>query len=285
MSDWDKDNPGFDMFKHLHDISRNNLTYLSGVFPPLASSLAEWNLEMLRFSTRRAMEYRELSDRLSRCRTPNEMWAEQLRFFEQLQSEYSTEMGRLLALLNGVAQNAATGPAQGAADPVGEAARAAQAAVDTMAGQARETMAAAADMAAKSMAAMGAAQAATHAHAAAEQGHEAPPEPHAADTPPAGPEEKPAFSPASTSDADDGDMPDDGGDPDASMVSEPSPADDEEDGDAISDETHVAVGAIVSEDVTYDSEDDGADNNDSEDDQDEDSSVSGKADDPHTDRN
>jgi hypothetical protein len=282
MSDWDKDNPGFDMFKHLHDISRNNLTYLSGVFPPLASSLAEWNLEMLRFSTRRAMEYRELSERLSRCRTPNEMWAEQLRFFEQLQSEYSAEMGRLLSLLNGVAQNAAQDAAQNAADPLGEAARAAQAAADTMAEQARQTMAAATDMAAKTMAAAAAAQEAARTTAASA--------PQPENWPASEPSAK-AADPASTHYApmggtDDGEAPEDYGDPEASMVSEPSLGEDDEAGDAGADGTYGAFGAVVSEDVmTDDSEAEEPDTDISDGDDQEATTPPSDDDAPVTDRN
>jgi len=102
MTDGDDKGSGHDVFRQLHDISRQNLSYLSGTLPPLAASLAKWNLEMLRFSTQRALEYRDLSQRMAQCRTPMEVWSEQTRFFENLQTEFSEEMGRLLQLLNGI---------------------------------------------------------------------------------------------------------------------------------------------------------------------------------------
>lgn len=102
MTDRDPKDDGFNMFRQLNEISRQNLSYLSGTLPPFAAALAKWNLEMLRFSTQRAVEYREFSERMSQCRSPVDVWAEQKRFFEHMQNEYAEEMGRLLDLMNGI---------------------------------------------------------------------------------------------------------------------------------------------------------------------------------------
>jgi len=104
MTDRDPKDDSFNMFRQLNEMSRENLSYLSGTLPPFASALAKWNLEMLRFSTQRAVEYREFSERMAQCRSPMDVWAEQKRFFEHMQSEYAEEMGRLLELLNGISK-------------------------------------------------------------------------------------------------------------------------------------------------------------------------------------
>jgi len=104
MTDQNDNSDRFDVLRQLNEISRQNLSYLTGALPPFTAALAKWNLEMLRFSAQRALEYRELSARLSQCRTPVELWGEQTRFFEHMQEEYAEEMGRLLDLLNGISQ-------------------------------------------------------------------------------------------------------------------------------------------------------------------------------------
>jgi len=103
MTDRNDTDDRFDFVKQLNQISRQNLSYLSGTMPPFAAALAKWNMEMLRFSAQRALEYRELSTRMAQCRSPAEVWTEQKRFFEHMQDEYAEEMGRLLDLLNGIA--------------------------------------------------------------------------------------------------------------------------------------------------------------------------------------
>jgi len=104
MTDSNDKSDRFDVLRQLNEISRSNISYLTGTLPPFAAALAKWNLEMLRFSAQRALEYRELSARMTQCRTPVEVWTEQKRFFEHMQGEYAEEMGRLLDLMNGISQ-------------------------------------------------------------------------------------------------------------------------------------------------------------------------------------
>jgi len=91
-----------DVLRQLNEMNRHNLSYMTGTLPPFAAALAKWNLEMLRFSAQRALEYRDLSSRMAQCRTPVEVWGEQKRFFEHLQAGYAEEMGRLLDLMNDI---------------------------------------------------------------------------------------------------------------------------------------------------------------------------------------
>jgi len=114
MAEHDDKSGVTDIFEQLSNVNRQNLKYLSGALPPFAAALAKWNLEMLRFSAQRAVEYREMSERLAKCRSPVDVWSEQKRFFEDMQSTYSEEMGRLLELMNGISQVPAETEAQSA---------------------------------------------------------------------------------------------------------------------------------------------------------------------------
>lgn len=99
MTDDDKRLGGDDIFTQMQKLSRESMKNFMEVFPPVATSMLKWNLEMLRFSVRRAMEYRELAGRLSQCRNAPDFWAEQVRFFENMRNDYAEEANRMLALL------------------------------------------------------------------------------------------------------------------------------------------------------------------------------------------
>jgi len=99
MTERDEKPDRFDFFRQLKDLGRQNVSYWTSSLPPFAAALAKWNLEMMRFSAKRSLEYRELSSRISQCRTPMEIWGEQRRFFEHMQQEYTQEMHRLLELV------------------------------------------------------------------------------------------------------------------------------------------------------------------------------------------
>lgn len=121
MTDRNEKSDHFDVFRQLNEISRQNLSYLTGTLPPFTAALAKWNLEMLRFSAQRALEYRELSARMAQCRTPVEVWAEQKRFFDHMQTEYAEELGRLLDLMNGISHGQPRGGDTAAPRPSADA--------------------------------------------------------------------------------------------------------------------------------------------------------------------
>jgi hypothetical protein len=59
-------------------------------------AMARWQLEMMGFTSRRAQAYMEIPSRLSRCRTPQDLMSEQVRFVQIAFQQYQESSQRML---------------------------------------------------------------------------------------------------------------------------------------------------------------------------------------------
>jgi hypothetical protein len=59
-------------------------------------AMARWQLEAMGLMSRRAQAYMEIPSRMSRCRTPQDLMAEQVRFFQTAFQQYQQSSQRML---------------------------------------------------------------------------------------------------------------------------------------------------------------------------------------------
>lgn len=64
---------------------------------PYYKGLARWQLEMMGLMSRRAQAYLEIPGRLARCRTPQDVFNEQTRFWQAAFQQYSESSHRMMA--------------------------------------------------------------------------------------------------------------------------------------------------------------------------------------------
>jgi len=74
---------------------------------PMMKSIARCQFEMMGFWSRRAQAYLEIPSRLSRCRTPNDLLSEQLRFWQTASHQYNECAHRIMAAASSAAMPAA----------------------------------------------------------------------------------------------------------------------------------------------------------------------------------
>jgi len=67
-------------------------------FEPAVKSLARANLEVIGLCNRRTQAYLEVGSRLSRCRSPQDVMAEQVWFWRTMFSQYQESTQRIVAL-------------------------------------------------------------------------------------------------------------------------------------------------------------------------------------------
>lgn len=81
-------------------------TYFGGldnatqVAEPFYKGMARWQLEMMGLMSRRAQAYMEIPSRMSKCRTPQDLVAEQTRFWQTAFQQYSESSRRMMAAAN-----------------------------------------------------------------------------------------------------------------------------------------------------------------------------------------
>ncbi|MEW5963144.1 MAG: phasin family protein [Pseudomonadota bacterium] len=78
-------------------------TYFAGLdtsarnLEPFYKGVARWQLEAIGLASRRAQAYLEIPSRLAQCRTPQDVLAEQSRFWQNAFEQYSESSRRLAA--------------------------------------------------------------------------------------------------------------------------------------------------------------------------------------------
>lgn len=89
--------------------------YLSGLdvaargYEPAFRSAARWNLELMGLATRRARAWLELPSRLARCRTPQDLVRENLRYWQTSAHDYADGAQRLTIAAGAFAMPGANG--------------------------------------------------------------------------------------------------------------------------------------------------------------------------------
>lgn len=84
-------------------------TYFGGLdtaaqsFEPMVKGMARWQLETMGLMSRRAQAYLEIPARLSQCRTPQDLFNEQTRFFQTAMQQYTESSRKLTAALSQMA--------------------------------------------------------------------------------------------------------------------------------------------------------------------------------------
>jgi hypothetical protein len=66
-------------------------------YEPALKSLGRWNLEVVGLTTRRCQAWLEVPVRVGRCRTPVDLFNEQMRFWQSAVADYSDGWRRLTA--------------------------------------------------------------------------------------------------------------------------------------------------------------------------------------------
>jgi hypothetical protein len=66
-------------------------------FEPALKGAGRWNLEMVGLMARRSQAWLEMPARLRRCRTPMDVFGEQMRFWQVAATDYADGMQRLAA--------------------------------------------------------------------------------------------------------------------------------------------------------------------------------------------
>lgn len=64
-------------------------------YDPYLKGIARAQLELTGLASRRAQAYLEIPGRLSQCRTPNDLFDEQMRFWRTAFEEYAHSVGRM----------------------------------------------------------------------------------------------------------------------------------------------------------------------------------------------
>lgn len=85
-------------------------------FEPWLRASAKGNLEVLTLMNRRAQAYMELPLRLSQCRSPQDLAAEQMRFWQTMAREYAESSQRIFGTWFEVAEQARRRAADAAAE-------------------------------------------------------------------------------------------------------------------------------------------------------------------------
>ena len=67
-------------------------------YEPVAKGIAQVNLEAAGLANRRAQAYLEMPSRLAQCRTPQDLMAEQVRFWQTAMTQYQESTRKIVAL-------------------------------------------------------------------------------------------------------------------------------------------------------------------------------------------
>lgn len=65
---------------------------------PAVKGAGRWNLELVGLTAKRAQAWLEIPARLARCKTPADLFGEQVRFWQAAASDYAEGCHRLLAV-------------------------------------------------------------------------------------------------------------------------------------------------------------------------------------------
>lgn len=98
----------FHPFQNMFQAYFGGLDSAAQGFEPMVKGMARWQLEAMGLMSRRAQAYLEMPSRLSQCRTPQDVFNEQARFFQTAMQQYTESSRRMMAA---VSQIASTPPA------------------------------------------------------------------------------------------------------------------------------------------------------------------------------
>ncbi len=94
------DSNGFQPFQNIAQSYFGGMDTMAQSYEPYFKGLARWQLEAMGLMSRRAQAYLEISSRLSKCRTPQDVFAEQTRFWQTAFQQYSESSRRMMAAAN-----------------------------------------------------------------------------------------------------------------------------------------------------------------------------------------
>lgn len=77
-----------------------SLDTMTQVSNPYVKGMARWQLEAMGLMSRRAQAYMEIPSRMSKCRTPQDLFTEQTRFWQMAFHQYSESSRRMMAATN-----------------------------------------------------------------------------------------------------------------------------------------------------------------------------------------
>lgn len=90
--------PAFGPWQNMMQSMFGNLDSASQGSEPVVKGLARLNLEAVALANRRAQAYLELPSRIGRCRTPQDLIGEQMRFWQTAYGQYSEASRKALAI-------------------------------------------------------------------------------------------------------------------------------------------------------------------------------------------
>ncbi len=97
-----KDGNGAEVFtgpcQHLMQAYAGGFDKASQCWDPVAKSLAQANLEVIGFWNRRAQAYLDIPTRLQQCRAPQDLVAEQMRFWQTAFTQYQDSSRKMMKL-------------------------------------------------------------------------------------------------------------------------------------------------------------------------------------------
>lgn len=88
---------GLGFFQSMFQSTYGNLDNAFLALDPAVRSMARCQLEWMGLMSRRGQAYLEIPSRLSQCRTPQDLAAEQSRFFQTAFQQYSDSSRRMLS--------------------------------------------------------------------------------------------------------------------------------------------------------------------------------------------
>ena len=94
-----------------------NLDRIAKAYEPAFKGIAQYNLELAGLMTRRAQAWLEMPASLGRCKTPQDLLGEQMRFWQTAAAHYTQSQQRLAATLGTFAVLPGLNGAAGAVAP------------------------------------------------------------------------------------------------------------------------------------------------------------------------
>lgn len=91
------DRNGLGPFQNMFETYFASLDNSARNLEPFYKGVARWQLEAIGLASRRAQSYLEIPSRLAQCRTPQDVLAEQSRFWQNAFEQYSESSRRLAA--------------------------------------------------------------------------------------------------------------------------------------------------------------------------------------------
>jgi len=88
-----------DAAKQFQELGGQNLNNVGAYLPPIAQAMMKFNIEMMRFASKRSVECSELPEKMAKCLTTPDMFRAQMSFVETMRQQYAEEWFRLLEIM------------------------------------------------------------------------------------------------------------------------------------------------------------------------------------------